>query len=124
MIQGLIDHSLIGEEIKDRLSLLKDFDLSLIDEARDLARTISESGPSRPGQDTSEDIELRNRICTLISIRIKKIRKAAKYVFRKHPEIIRQFTSDYQRKRRMEAKRKKLANQTVNINEQSERKNN
>lgn len=44
---------------------------------------------------------------TLLDLRVSKVRRAARYVYRDHPEMIRLVTSAYERKRRLDAKRKK-----------------
>ena len=116
LVQALVDHSVIADGLRNRLAELGDFDLALIDEAKELVSKLSKT-ESRVGREASEEIELRNRLCTLISIRVNKIRRAAKYVFRKHPKIVKKFTSDYRRKKRMEARRKKLKNKPNYNNE-------
>ena len=120
VVQGLVDLSEIAEEKKDQLRMLGDFDLNLIEEAKELAKEIGLVGPVRIDDEVSENIKLRNRVCHLVNTRVREIRRAARYVFRKHPDIVRKFTSTYQRRRRLENRRKKLANKTVNISNQPE----
>jgi hypothetical protein len=61
------------------------------------------------GQPADPKVDLRNRLVTLLEHRVSKVRRAARYVFRDHPEVVRQVTSSYERKRRVEAKRRKKA---------------
>ena len=120
IVQGLVDYSAIAEEKKDKLRMLGDFDLSLIEEAKELAPKIVEIGAIKADDEISENMKLRNRICTLIMLKVREIRRAARYVFRKHPDVIRKFTSTYQRRKRLETKRRQIANKTVNVNKQPE----
>jgi hypothetical protein len=59
------------------------------------------------GRAADPKIDLRNRLVTLLDQRVSKVRRAARYVFRDHPEVVRQVTSAYERKRRVETKRRK-----------------
>lgn len=106
-IQFLFDLSTIAAGVSDRLAALKDFDTAWIDEARDVARKLSVEGPPRPGKEASLEIDFRNRLLMLLDLRVSKVRRAARYVYRDHPEMIRLVTSAYERKRRLDAKRKK-----------------
>ena len=45
-------------------------------------------------------LALRNRLITLLLDRMRRVRAAARYVFRNHPEIARRATSTYERRRR------------------------
>ena len=107
LIQALVDHYIIADKIKDRLEKLGGFDIGYIKEAEELSSKLSELGPPAIGRKTSDEVEHRNRFCSLIAVRVKEIRQAAKYVFRNHPEVIRKFTSKYHRERRLKAKKKK-----------------
>jgi len=86
---------------------LKDFDAEWIEETRVVAQKLSSEGPPVPGRPASPEIDLRNRLVTLLDQRVSKVRKAAGYVYRDHPETLRLVTSAYERQRRLEAKRKK-----------------
>lgn len=106
-VQALEDHAAIAESIKDRLVKLEDFDPKWIPAARSVARELSAAGVPRPGRQASEDIDLRNRMLVLLTDRVNLVRRAARYVYRNHPDIARLATSPYQRARRAEARRNK-----------------
>jgi len=97
----------VADEVKPRLAALKDFDVSWIGEIRALAQKLSSEGPPVAGRPASPEIDLRNRLITLLDQRVSKVRRAAAYVYRDRPEVLRLVTSAYERQRRLEAKRKK-----------------
>ncbi len=47
----------------------------------------------------------RNRFLQLLDQRVRRVRAVARFVFRKHPDIVRGVISLYERKRRLDAKR-------------------
>jgi hypothetical protein len=108
-IRYLLDLAAVAEEVKDRLIAIKSFQESWIAEAGEVARKLSSAGPVVPGKQADPNIDLRNRLVTLLDERVSKVRRAAHYVYHDHPEIVRLATSAYERKRRLEAKRRKRA---------------
>lgn len=58
------------------------------------------------GEKAREALVLRNKVIGLLSARISTVRAAARFVFRDRPEIVREATSTYERRRRAEAKRR------------------
>ncbi|XXT21736.1 hypothetical protein WME94_09270 [Sorangium sp. So ce429] len=50
----------------------------------------------------------RNQLLHLMVERVGAIRKTAAHVFRRHPEIVREVTSAYERRRRAAARREKV----------------
>ena len=85
------------------------FDAALIDEANTIATKLRE----RPAVPVMEPEKvraarvLRNRVVTLLRDKMILVRSAAKFVFRKSPEIARESTSVYERRRRAAARRAK-----------------
>ncbi|PIV99312.1 MAG: hypothetical protein CO108_09160 [Deltaproteobacteria bacterium CG_4_9_14_3_um_filter_63_12] len=61
------------------------------------------------GRAASPQIDLRNRVMTLINERCQQIDKVSHYVFRHHPEVLRQLQSAYIRRKSLAARRRKLA---------------
>ena len=61
-------------------------------------------------QAAREAIALRNRLMTLLFDRMIRVRSAARFVFRGRPEIIREATSAYERRRRAAGRRAKEKN--------------
>ena len=78
------------------------FDAQAIDEALHLARTLRAiPGKSRVVSDESKALlDERNRLLQLLELRVAQIRTAARFVFRRQPEIIREVTSAFERRRR------------------------
>jgi hypothetical protein len=100
----------LANEHRARVSGLPGFDEALISEAQSLAQALrSRSGEAlladlRSG--ASDVIDERNRLLTLLLERVQRVRRAARYVFRAYPQIVRNFTSSYERTRRRERRRK------------------
>ena len=61
--------------------------------------------PAAPTAASGRALAKRNRILQLIDSRVRRIRAAAKFVYRKHPHVIRETTSAYERTRRLSLKR-------------------
>ncbi|MGZ3478008.1 MAG: hypothetical protein ACXVCJ_26145 [Polyangiales bacterium] len=82
------------------------FDAALIGEAEKLAVELRKSGPTAPpSAESAAALAKRNRLLQLLDVRVRKVRAAARFVFRAHPDVVRQVTSPYERKRRIDAKR-------------------
>jgi hypothetical protein len=85
------------------------FDVTRLDAVAALVVALRALPPS--GQlPTTDDEALRalrnhrDRLATLLYQRMSKVRKAARYSFRKHPDVLREVTSAYQRQRRARAR--------------------
>ncbi|WP_437877204.1 hypothetical protein [Sorangium sp. So ce513] len=108
--QALRDYAGLAETLKDRLvEADEEFDVRLIAEARklaeDLQRRALETAPEAGASAAAATI--RNRMLHLMVNRVAAIRKTAAHVFRRHPEIVREVTSAYERRRRVAARREK-----------------
>jgi hypothetical protein len=105
--QMLSDYASLAASLKDRIAKTDtEFDLSLIDEAIQLAALLTEKvklDASRT-EEAPKAILLRNQLLTLLTNRVGLTRKTAAYVFSQHPNIIREVTSDYERRRRNKAR--------------------
>ena len=106
-IEYMFGVAAVAKDIKDRLVKIKNFDEKWIGELRDTAQKLSDEGPPPMGRPADPKIDLRNRMLVLLEQRVSKVRRAAQYVYDEHPEIVRMVTSAYERKKRLEAKRKK-----------------
>jgi hypothetical protein len=102
----LADYAALARQEAAGLSGLGGFDLALIDEAEGLAKQLrARPTTAAPPENTRRALDVRNRIATLLVERMYIVRSAARFVFRNHPEIARESTSMYLRKRRAAARR-------------------
>ena len=118
LAQSLDDYQALAARHRDDMDGLGGFDAALIDEASEVATALRQ--PRDPAtRESSEEAKaarlLRDRLATLLQQRIGRVRRAGAFVFRHHPEIARLVTSNYQRRRRAEARRKKAQEQGERI---------
>lgn len=84
------------------------FDAALIDEAFALVEAATMLPPLVPEAELpSSVLALRNRLATLLAARMAAVRAAARFVFRGSPDIVREATSPYERRRAVAARRAK-----------------
>ncbi len=81
------------------------FDVKMIAEAKKLAGELRTAPSAAPSPASASVLAKRNRLLQLIDLRVRKVRAAAKFVFRAQPELARGAASAYERKRRIRAKR-------------------
>jgi hypothetical protein len=96
LAQALSDFAGIAAANRELLARIKGFDLGLIEEARTLVEKLGGRDPSR-GRPASATVELRNRLLTLLEDRLEAVRRAARYLFRDRPELLRRLSPDYWR---------------------------
>ncbi len=116
LAQSLNDYATLADTLRDRLvEVDTSFDPAWIDEARKLAKALSTSAskPAASAKEIADATALRNRLLTLMQQRVASVRKAARRVFRKQPELIRQVTSAYERRRRAERRAKQASEATA-----------
>lgn len=109
LAQALRDYGALGTKLKARLA--KDdseFDPRLLAEAVALAAKLDAeavdpaAGKSQKAKDATAK---RNRLLALLVQKVAFVRKVAAHVYRRHPEIVRETTSAYDRRRRAAARR-------------------
>lgn len=92
------------------------FDAALIEEARALADALQQrsAGPADPAAlpQAPRARDLRNRVGALLLERVRRMRAAARFVFRRHPAIVREVTSAYGRQQRRESQRRESQRRT------------
>jgi len=99
LAQTLSDFAGLAHREESKLTRVESFEMPLIAEAETLATTLL--GLARPGGPRpSPHIDLRDRMLNLLMPRVVEIRRAARYVFRDHPEIQRKAASTYERNKR------------------------
>jgi len=107
--QSLSNYAALAETLKPRLiEADSEFDVNLIAKARELSQLLLVT----PGQPTNagaagEAKLLRDQMLVLMMNRVRAIRSAARYLYGDHPELVRQVTSAYERRRRAELRAKK-----------------
>jgi hypothetical protein len=104
----LRSYGALAREYRKDLESLGTFQVGLLDEAGQLAEALTSrpaAGKERNAKEV-EALELRNRIGTVLMQKIRLVRGAARYVFRHHPEVVREASSTYERRKRAEARRK------------------
>ncbi|WP_437807226.1 hypothetical protein [Sorangium sp. So ce1078] len=108
--QALSDYAALAESLKDRLAEVdEDFDAALITEAKELARALAgaPAAPPPADSDVKEATRIRNGLLRLLQEKMALVRKAGARVFQRHPEVLREVTSSYERRRRAAARRAK-----------------
>lgn len=111
---ALSDYSALASEYRRELDGLGDFDVNNIDEAVKTAQRLRERPRAGVNDDSREAHSarlLRDQYATLLTERVQRVRNAARFVFRKHESIVREFTSAYERQRRAEQRRAKKADE-------------
>ena len=109
LAQSLRDYAALAIELKTRLiDVDAEFDANLIDEASALADKLAAAPAASPSSSEVETTRVaRNRLLHLIAARVSLVRTTAAHGFRHNPEIVRQATSGYERRRRAAARRAK-----------------
>ncbi|WP_437661073.1 hypothetical protein [Sorangium sp. So ce1182] len=110
--QALSDYAALAESLKARLiEVDEDFDVALIAEAKELARALAAAPSAPPSADAEvkDATRIRNGLLRLLQGKIALVRKAAARVFQRTPEVLREVTSNYERRRRTAARRARAA---------------
>jgi hypothetical protein len=108
LVKRLRDYAALAESLRDRLLEVDDaFDPTLIPEAKRLADALAQRplsvAPSASA--VSDATRTRNQLLTLLTTRVRLVRKAAAHVFQECPSIAREVTSGYERRRSIAARR-------------------
>ena len=109
-------HAALASAHRKAIDGLGGFDATFIEEAFAVARELRARPPTPMLLDEKarEARNLRNRLVVLLWSRIGAIRSAARFVFRRHPEILREATSVYERRRRASTRLEKARKGKVN----------
>jgi hypothetical protein len=108
--QTLVAWGLLAQAERARLIGLQDFDPALIDEAITLGRALTRAKPTATPAERDALRRLRMGFYTLAYAEVQALRKAASYVYRKHPDIKQRFFSILERKRRTSQRVQKKLN--------------
>ncbi|AUX46016.1 hypothetical protein SOCE26_075190 [Sorangium cellulosum] len=109
LASALDDYAHLAEPHRDEIDGLGGFESGYIEEAHAVAAALRDrpasvaalAGPARAS------LDLRNRLAGMLLARMNAVRTAARFVFRNHPEIVREATSAYERRKRAAARRAK-----------------
>jgi hypothetical protein len=105
LAQSLNNFAALAQELLPRLvELDSEFDPTLISQAKELSKKLLEKNatPVTDSQEAKAARLLRDQLLTLLMNRVRTVRSVAAHVFRKHPAVLRQVTSAYQRRQRAE----------------------
>jgi hypothetical protein len=102
LIEELTAYTQLAITHSDLIKKVPTFDTSIIDEAVSIKDNLHQVRPGRPKatQAGSQALENRRRLTHLLQEYVRTVRTAARFVFRNNPNIVRQVTSNYERKRR------------------------
>jgi hypothetical protein len=104
------DYATLAKAYRDEIDGLLGFDAAQLDDVHALVSKLR-ALPTKPEhnsarKESQDALTLRNGMATLLQMRVQRVRNAARGTFRNHPEVIREFTSGYERRRRAESRRK------------------
>jgi hypothetical protein len=106
----------LAEEEKARLMKLPSFDATLIDEVESVANEMRERAPGVERDARSDEaLAHRNALATVLVERMRKVRAAARWVFRSFPVIQREATSAYARRAKTRSRRKHQDAQVLRV---------
>ena len=107
LAQAIHDYATLAKPHAQALDGVGGFDSALIDEGLELAVQLGDvgQGPTGGSKEELAALELRNRLAHMLFQRMSLVRRAARFVFRDQPEIVRQATSAYQRRQRAARRR-------------------
>jgi hypothetical protein len=107
LAQSLRDYATLADELQIRLiEADSEFDPKLIEEGRELAERLIHGVTPRLSDEVFVATRIRNGLLTLLQERVLAVRKTAAHVFRSRPDILREVTSAFERRRRMAVRRK------------------
>lgn len=110
MASALRAFAALAEEHKAELAEFETWKDAKLGEATALAAQLDESpnaGAAAVNQNASSALDLRDRLARLLQERVRLVRGAANFVFADHPEVRKEATSAYERRRRAANRRAK-----------------
>jgi hypothetical protein len=114
LAQALRDYGALATTLKARIVAADaEFDTKLLAEASTLAATLDAEAadPATGKSPAAKDATVkRNQRLALLMQKVALVRKVGGHVYRRHPEVLREMTSAYDRRRRAAARREKAKN--------------
>lgn len=114
---ALFDYCTLAKPHAAEMDGIGGFKSSMIEDGFRLAkelRLLPPSGVGNMSDDARQKLDRRNRLLKLLQQRVGLVRGATRFVYRDHPEIAREFTSKYERRKRAALRRAKAAASTDN----------
>lgn len=108
LASALTDYATLARAWSEELDGVGGFDVALVDEATALATRLRVLGDQRTASaaEARGALDLRNRYATLLAERVAEVRAAARFVFRHHPALAREPSSQSERLRSAARRRK------------------
>lgn len=97
-IEYLFGLHAVGMRMLPQLATIATFEATWLDELYECATKLSAYGPARRGRPPNPDIELRNRMLTLLLRRVFQVRRCAAFVFDEYPEVLHQLALAYKKR--------------------------
>lgn len=93
----LYEYASLAKEILIDIGELGGLSLKTVDEAYDVVSRLVDvsASPVPRSEETRRLGELKDRLATALQRELERLRKAAGFIFRDHPEIVRKFSSVY-----------------------------
>lgn len=112
---ALFDYAALAKPLQAKLHGLGEFDGAMIDEAPVLAEKLRglPPVPSRQSPEAKAALADRNTKINRLYHHVRRIRAAARFVYRNHPEIAREASSAWERRVRAERARAKKATESA-----------
>jgi len=103
----LDDYAALASAYRKEIDGVGGFKASTIEEAKALAAELRDRPPSPMilSEEARRALALQNRLGTLLGNKMSTVRAAARFVFRSSPEIVREVTSAYERRRRASSRK-------------------
>ena len=105
LAHALSQYARLARTHQSALEDLGSFNVELIDEANNLSTALIGQKLAMQSQESTELRKQRNRLMALLNEEISEVRRVAKYVFRKHPSIVKEALSAFERKARARVSR-------------------
>lgn len=101
----------LGNRYRGELNGLGGYDVSLLDEGMELSDRLRALPKLNLGGNTQTHHKRRQKLLRLLDVEVRRARAAARFVYRRHPAIVREVTSAWERAKRTEVRRRQLAAQ-------------
>lgn len=113
LASALINYAALAETHREALCAMGGFKGAVIDDARTLAAELQKiptpAERAQRGAESDKQRALRDGLAALLMERMRRVRSAARWVFRDHPDVARLSTSAFSRDRRTATRKEKVS---------------